>query len=85
MNQTDVGSDPPAPHSHNISPVSIAAASIIAKVHRDEYLQKLSKDMPQYNIDSNVGYGTKRHIEAIKKFGPSTIHRNSFKPVKDFV
>ena len=65
--------------------VSIAAASIIAKVHRDEYLQKLSKDMPQYSMESNVGYGTKRHIEAIKKFGPSTIHRNSFKPIKDFV
>ncbi|MDG1990301.1 MAG: ribonuclease HII [Dehalococcoidia bacterium] len=65
--------------------VSIAAASIIAKVHRDQYLEKLSKDMPQYNLESNVGYGTKYHIESIKEFGPSTIHRNSFKPVKDLV
>ena len=57
---------------------SIACASIIAKVYRDNLMLNLSKIYPQYGFDKNVGYGTKEHIEAIKKYGPSKIHRLSF-------
>lgn len=58
--------------------ISIAAASIIAKVHRDNLMKKLHKKFPVYNFAKNKGYGTKEHREAIKKYGLSTIHRTSF-------
>lgn len=57
---------------------SIAAASILAKVSRDRYIKKMHHLYPQYNFESNKGYGTKEHIEAIKKYGPSPLHRKSF-------
>lgn len=57
---------------------SIACASIIAKVHRDRLMDKFHKKYPMYNFISNAGYGTKEHIEAIRKFGLSPIHRQSF-------
>ncbi len=57
---------------------SIACASIIAKVYRDDLMQKYAKMYPEYRFDKNVGYGTKEHIEAIKKFGITSIHRKSF-------
>ena len=57
---------------------SIAAASILAKVYRDNLMEEYSKIYPQYNFDKNVGYGTKEHIEAIIKFGSCDIHRDSF-------
>lgn len=57
---------------------SIACASIIAKVYRDELMKKYSIDYPAYNFQKNVGYGTKEHIEAIKKEGICKIHRKSF-------
>ena len=65
--------------------VSIAAASIIAKVYRDNELFILDKQFPFYDFASNVGYGTKKHIDSLKAIGPSTIHRNSFMPVKELV
>lgn len=58
--------------------VSIGAASIIAKVERDLYMQKASIQYPLYNFAQNKGYGTKEHIEAIKKYGPCEIHRRTF-------
>ena len=58
--------------------VSIAAASILAKVARDEYIKTLHEKHPQYNWDQNMGYGTKQHIYAINKHGPSTLHRLTF-------
>lgn len=58
--------------------VSIAAASIIAKVYRDKLMKKLARIYPQYGFAKHKGYGTKRHQEAIKKFGLSRIHRTSF-------
>ena len=58
--------------------VSIAAASIIAKVTRDRLMIEYDKIMPEYNFAGNKGYGSKEHIEAIKKYGPSPIHRESF-------
>ncbi len=62
---------------------SIAAASIVAKVIRDEYMKKIHKEFPMYNFESNKGYGSGEHIEAIKKCGPCKYHRKSF--IKNFV
>lgn len=58
--------------------ISIAAASIIAKVHRDRLMRKLNKKYPQYGLYRNKGYGTKFHQTAIKNHGLSEIHRTSF-------
>lgn len=58
--------------------VSIAAASIVAKVTRDRLMVEYSKQYPEYGFDSNKGYGTAEHIEALKKYGKTPIHRNSF-------
>lgn len=58
--------------------VSIASASIIAKVYRDELMREYSKVYTEYNFQSNSGYGTKEHIGAIKKYGTCKIHRLSF-------
>ena len=58
--------------------VSIAAASILAKVTRDRMMLAYDALFPEYGFASNKGYGTKEHIEAIKKYGPSPIHRKSF-------
>lgn len=59
--------------------VSIAAASIIAKVYRDTLMKKLHLEYPNYGFDLHKGYGTKMHREAIKKYGLSKLHRTSFK------
>ena len=61
--------------------MSIAAASIIAKVSRDAMMRQLSLLYPQYGFDTNAGYGVKRHIEALKIFGATPIHRQSFAPL----
>lgn len=58
--------------------VSIAAASIIAKVTRDRLMREYDKMMPEYGFASNKGYGAAVHIEALKKYGPTLIHRKSF-------
>lgn len=57
---------------------SIAAASIIAKVTRDRIMDEMDKQYPEYGFARNKGYGSAQHIEAIRKFGPCTIHRRSF-------
>ena len=61
---------------------NIAAASIIAKVTRDRLMDEYDAMYPEYNFKSNKGYGTKEHIEAIKKYGPCPIHRKTF--IKNF-
>lgn len=58
--------------------ISIAAASIIAKVSRDKILKNMALKYPQYSWEKNKGYGTKEHIEAIKKYGICEYHRKSF-------
>jgi len=58
--------------------VSIAAASIVAKVTRDRMMVEYDKAFPQYGLAKNKGYGSKEHIEALKEFGPCPIHRNTF-------
>lgn len=62
--------------------ISIAAASIIAKVTRDRLMIAYHKKYPNYSFDRHKGYGTKLHFEALKKHGPCPIHRRSFEPVK---
>jgi len=60
---------------------SISAASIIAKVYRDELMIKLSEKFKNYAWERNFGYGTKAHIEGLKKFGITSHHRKGFKPI----
>lgn len=63
---------------------SIGAASIIAKVTRDEFMDKMDIKYPNYGFKHHKGYCTKEHIEALEKYGPCDIHRKSFQPVKKF-
>jgi ribonuclease HII len=58
---------------------SIAAASILAKVHRDNYMKKIDKIYPQFDWKNNKGYGTRIHIDKINQYGLCPFHRNSFK------
>lgn len=59
---------------------SIAAASVLAKTWRDEYMRKIALEYPQYGWDRNMGYPTKEHIEAIRSYGYTPYHRKSFHP-----
>ena len=68
------------PHGDALS-VSIAAASIISKVHRDRLMCRLHEEFPLYGFDSHKGYGTARHYEALRNFGPCSVHRVTFKGV----
>jgi ribonuclease HII len=61
--------------------LSIAAASIIAKVHRDRLMRRYDVLFPQYGFSKHKGYGTKQHIIALKEHGPCELHRKSYKPV----
>lgn len=64
---------------------SIAAASIVAKVTRDKYMEELDKEFPVYGFKNHKGYVTKAHKEAIEKYGICKYHRKSFKPVMDII
>jgi len=61
---------------------SIAAASILAKVYRDQLMLELDKEYPHYGFATHKAYGTKAHLEAIDKYGPCPVHRKSFAPMK---
>lgn len=63
--------------------LNIAAASILAKTYRDEFMDKIHEEYPMYNWKKNKGYPTKEHREAIAKYGPSPYHRKSFKLLPD--
>lgn len=65
--------------------LSIAAASIIAKYHRDSYMIQLAEQYPNYSWHKNMGYGTKEHIAAISEYGITPHHRRSFAPVRNFL
>ncbi len=64
---------------------TIAAASIIAKVERDNYMVEMSKKYPLYGFEKHKGYPTKMHLEALKKYGVLDIHRRTYKPVYDII
>ncbi|MBN1331404.1 ribonuclease HII [Candidatus Dojkabacteria bacterium] len=63
----------------------IAAASIIAKETRDNLMRKFAVKFPKYGFEKHMGYGTQYHRQMLQKYGPSEIHRRSFKPVRDFI
>ena len=65
--------------------ITIATASIIAKVHRDRYMAKIGRKFPFYNWHNNAGYGTKKHIEQIYSKGITIHHRKSFEPIKTLI
>ncbi|WP_342442688.1 ribonuclease HII [Lysinibacillus sp. FSL K6-0075] len=62
--------------------LAIAAASILAKTARDEYMEQLDEEFPMYGFRQHAGYGTKQHLKALEEFGPSIHHRKSFEPIK---
>lgn len=62
---------------------AISAASILAKVHRDRTMADYAKEFPGFAFDLHKGYGTRQHLSELAEFGPLSIHRRSFKPVKD--
>ncbi|MBD1843961.1 ribonuclease HII [Cyanobacteria bacterium FACHB-63] len=61
---------------------AIACASIVAKVRRDRFMQRLAKRFPQYGWERNVGYGTKQHLEAIETYGITSHHRRTYAPIQ---
>lgn len=61
---------------------SVAAASILAKVARDDYMMEASQCYPEYGFERHKGYGTKAHLEALRRYGPCPLHRRSFAPVQ---
>ena len=65
--------------------LSIAAASIIAKVTRDKIMANYDKEFPGYDFSQNAGYGTTKHLEGLEKHGVTPIHRKSFEPIKTLV
>ena len=65
--------------------LSIAAASIVAKVTRDKMMADYDQEFPGYAFDQNAGYGTKNHLSGIDKFGVTPIHRRSFEPIKSII
>lgn len=64
---------------------SIAAASIVAKVYRDRLMAQLALEFPYYGFEKNAGYGTKAHIEGLKKYGVTPHHRRSYRPIQEFL
>ena len=65
--------------------LSIAAASIVAKVTRDKIMANYDQEFPGYDFSQNAGYGTAKHLEGIAKLGITPIHRTSFEPIKSLV
>ena len=65
--------------------VSIAAASVIAKVYRDNLMKKYASKYPYYDFENNAGYGTKKHLEGLRKHGITPIHRRDFEPIKSMI
>ncbi len=84
------GNRVPQLENYNLKPIikgdkkipSISAASIIAKVSRDKMMENLSKKFKGYHLDQNFGYGTKKHLKAIKNLGITSQHRKNFSPIK---
>ncbi|MCL0329377.1 ribonuclease HII [Apilactobacillus xinyiensis] len=65
--------------------ISISAASIVAKVYRDNLMDKYAQMYPEYDFIHNAGYGTKKHLSALKEFGATPIHRKTFSPVTKII
>ena len=65
--------------------ISIAAASIVAKTTRDQFMMKLGKNFPEYKWNKNFGYGTAEHLKSLKKYGITKHHRKKFKPIHNIL
>ncbi len=65
--------------------LSIACASIIAKVYRDRLMTEMAGDYPGYGFERHAGYGTAEHLRALKELGPSPIHRKTYAPVRELI
>ena len=63
----------------------VSAASIYAKVMRDDFMERLASKLPGYGFEAHVGYGTAKHLAALKQYGVSQMHRTSFKPVRELM
>lgn len=61
---------------------SVSAASVIAKVARDQYMTQIAEKYPEYGFDKHVGYGTKQHVEALHTYGVLPLHRKNYKPIQ---
>lgn len=72
------------PHGDQIS-LSIASASILAKVYRDRWMEGYDLKFPQYSFLRNKGYPTPEHLKALNRYGPCEIHRKTFRPVQEYV
>jgi ribonuclease HII len=64
---------------------AVSAASILAKVARDRYMEQMALEYPQYGFDKHVGYGTAAHIAALKSHGICILHRKSYKPIRQLI
>ena len=64
---------------------AISAASILAKTARDAKMREYAEQYPEYGFERHAGYGTKEHVAALEKFGPTPIHRKTFEPVKSLL
>jgi ribonuclease HII len=64
---------------------AVSAASIVAKVARDNYMMEICQEYPDYGFDNHVGYGTRLHLERLKQYGVSTLHRRTFEPVRTLI
>lgn len=60
----------------------VSAASIVAKVARDRYMEQVAREYPQYGFEKHVGYGTPLHLQQLKTYGVTTMHRKSYRPIK---
>jgi ribonuclease HII len=69
------------PDDKQASSLAIAAASVVAKVTRDRMMVELADEFPEYGFERHKGYGTKAHLEALRRHGPCPVHRRSFQPV----
>ncbi|TDG80847.1 hypothetical protein C5L34_001555 [Lentilactobacillus hilgardii] len=65
--------------------ISVSAASIVAKVYRDNLMDQYAQQYPEYDFRHNAGYGTTKHLSALKKYGATPIHRKTFAPIKNFL
>lgn len=65
--------------------LAISIASILAKEYRDDIMRKIGEEFPAYGFEKNVGYGTKKHLDALKKHGYTRHHRKSFAPIKNML
>lgn len=65
--------------------LAIAAASILAKTARDDYMETLDQEFPQYGFAQHAGYGTKQHLAALEQYGPTVHHRKTFEPIKSMI